>query len=324
MSIFKQYSGVVHTVPDITPELWDKVKAGDKIFLTNDVLAPIRLTDKNFEIPICISSRGKIELKEYKGTCIEYQRCRGIITEGINTRKGLYAFHGNENSNLLFTGMDCRDVGQEMFKITTTTDEAYDNIQIRATTMIGSGKKNKQYGEMIYVGNGSDPGLGVITNVLIDDCYIRDFTNEVIDIKGNCDSSIVTRNNIAEGEIIFNGVITIENTGWLGKRNSRHIIANNTISDVRQGRSSLINYICFGTGNIEIHDNKLTCHPSHVDKTVAIRGFTTFNNRAAKDVHSFNNEMIGFREWFKNRPHYGDSGTGLNYKCDFYQYKRGS
>lgn len=243
----------------------DESQAGDTIYVRAGTYGNAEFENKygNPTNPITLSAYpGEEHLAIIQGTSYSPQyglrvtNSNYIIVENLaftGTQKGI----GMEGSHhITIEGNLIHDVGQEAVSFRKNSS----NSIIQNNEIYNMGLQTPQFGEGIYIGNGSYPGSHSVTypdtthHITISDNEIYHTggqSAEGINVKGEADSIIIENNEIHDlivgtgGGINFDAITVDPNDGsyyYAKSVNRNHVVRNNTIYNIT--RSSV-----FSDGN---------------------------------------------------------------------------
>lgn len=278
-------------------------RANDVICVANQSQSSFKIRDFNPEAgkltiqPLALEQTVTISNQNYRGTGIFIENSRAIDLVGLTIEGGLYGVEVVDSSDIRLANLHVLNVGQEAL-VVKPKHQGGTNFIIENNLIEQTGKRNNQYGEGIYLGDGSLKTQHSVADIIVRNNVIQDTTSEAIDIKINANNVRVENNFIRNVDLKFNGAITI-GTEAAYLQGGDYFVLGNEIQAVtnRSGYRPLA--IAVGHGNTQIFDNKIEIQDS---KAIAICLMTTFMSE------NFN--LV----WLKNNTYIG-SGVKLNKEC---------
>ena len=304
-------SGVIRTVFDLAA-----TESGDSIIISDPTHDFINVSNYHFSPRITIRSAVRTLISRdvvNTGACIKFTNCSGFTLEGFETVGSLYGIELIDCYDFTIFNNLVHGCGQEAIAAKIFTNTILDNIQIKGNRVYSTGLANAQYGEAIYVGNGSNPLLGEIKNVVVTNNEIWNTTAEAIDIKDNVTSAKINDNKIYDCVLKFNGAISVAEAAVTGKKQANYEILRNDIANITNDNGQLANFIIVGGGNCNIGYNKLTTPAAPF--MVGIRTTKNATNTTTNNVYVHNNIITGFDEAQEIRANFG--GT-MNAPCNVF------
>lgn len=281
---------------------------------------------------IHIKGLNMFDSKPYGNTGLVFEKQTGSRTAGVMEIESSYIMlDGMRISNCGTYGImgynaekatvkDCKvfDIGQEAIefmpdkKLDGTMGHTLNGFHILNNELYQTGRDAAQRGEAIYMGFGSMPHTGFMTDVKIIGNNIHDTKEEAIDIKTSVRDVEILDNNIKNVELgnSGNGAITVDTdnfTAWddyttgtkvsiktrlLYKTANRFIIKGNRIENITNTYSKTTAYIRVGAGTGIITENTLVGHTPAKSYTVQIAVPPIFQNSLAKKVYVYNNTYV--------------------------------
>ncbi|MHA2939511.1 right-handed parallel beta-helix repeat-containing protein [Vibrio sp. RC27] len=225
----------------------------------------------------------------YSGTGVAIKNSKNIVVSGLKITGGLYGIYSTGSSDMTFTGNNIYDIGQEGIVIKSEiSQQPLSNFVVRNNVISNIGKKNSQYGEGIYLGDGRDNYNEELYDIEVVGNHIFNSGNEAIDVKINAKNVLIKSNTITDTQLHFNGAITVATAARYGE-DSNVRIEHNNISGVTNINGYRANGIAVGHGNVVIKDNVLI---EKSDNFIGVCVYTTFVNRNANTVTVENNNII--------------------------------
>ncbi|MCU4674816.1 right-handed parallel beta-helix repeat-containing protein [Catenovulum sp. 2E275] len=298
--------------------VYETVEQAIGVYQANDVICLTNQQQASFEIKNFTPGVGKltiqpvtgehvvnIENSDYRGAGVLIESSKNIELVGFSIHGGLYGVRVVDSSDIRLANLHVYNVGQEALSV-RPKHAGGSNYIIEDNYIEQTGKKNAQYGEAIYVGDGSLKATVPVSNIMVRNNTITHTTAEAIDIKTNAQQVRIENNIIRDINLKFNGAITvgIEDNFLIG---GDYQVINNDISGVtnRSGYRPL--GISVGHGNTQIFDNKINIFDK---KAIGVCLVTTFVNDYFKTVWLRANQYTG--EGIALSKRCGSAGTGVN------------
>lgn len=243
----------------------------------------------------------------YSGTGILIKDSKNLVISNLTVSGGLFGIYAIGSSDLTISDNTIYDVGQEAISIKSgNSSQTLNNFLVADNVITGTGKKNSQYGEGIYIGDGNDNYNQILHNITIENNNISKTLSEAIDIKINTKNVTIDSNAIVNTSLKFNGAITVATSDRFGE-DSNVIIKQNSIVGVENRLGYRPLGIAVGHGNAFITGNMII---EQEDKFVAVCLFSTFMNENANTVTLGDNKTI--TEGYELLRNCGSGGTGAS------------
>lgn len=298
---------------DVYPNMTDAINN----YQTNDVICVANQSQPAFKIrnfspeagkltiqPLAVEQKVTISNQNYRGTGVFIENSRAIDLVGFTIEGGLYGVEVIDSSDIRLADLHVLNVGQEAL-VVKPKHQGGTNFILENNFIENTGKRNSQYGEGIYLGDGSLKTQHSISDIKVRNNVIQNTTSEAIDIKINANNVRVENNVIRNVDLKFNGAITIGTEAAFLKGGDYFVLGNDIQAVTnRSGYRPL--GIAVGHGNTQIFNNKIEIADP---KAIAICLMTTFMDEQFNQVWVQSNLYSG--EGRLLNPQCGNGGTGI-------------
>lgn len=256
-----------------------------------------------------------IKSRHYSGTGIAIKNSNGIVIDGLIITGGLYAIFIQDSSDISLLSNRVFNTGNQAISIKPRYSGGK-NYLIENNVIFNTGLLSPQYGEGIYIGDGSytkdRSQLKIkytVSNVLVKNNLIHHTGNEAIDVKANAYNVKIIQNRINHINLKFNAAITIATESSFAPLGGYQVV-DNVLSNITNRSGYRAIGIAAGHGDTFIKDNLII---NDQDKFTAICLFTTFLNPSLNKVTLENNKLVGAGLAFSEAC---TGGTKSNAKAD--------
>ncbi|QFI37490.1 right-handed parallel beta-helix repeat-containing protein [Moritella marina ATCC 15381] len=256
-----------------------------------------------------------IKNRNYSGTGITISNSSGVVIDGLIITGGLYAIFIQDSSDISLLSNRVFNTGNQAISIKPRYSGGK-NYLIENNVIFNTGLLSPQYGEGIYIGDGSyskdRTRLKIrytVSNVLVKNNLIHHTGNEAIDVKANAYNVKIIQNSIDHIDLKFNAAITIATESSFAPLGGYQIV-DNILSNITNRSGYRAIGIAAGHGDTFIKDNLII---NDKDKFTAICLFTTFLNPILNKVTLENNKLVGVGLPFSDAC---TGGTKSNAKAD--------
>ncbi|PKH06255.1 hypothetical protein CXF93_10040 [Moritella sp. Urea-trap-13] len=236
-----------------------------------------------------------IKSRYYQGTGLTIKNSNGIIIEGLIITGGLSAILIQDSSNISITSNRVFNTGNQAISI-KPRHYGGSHYLIKDNIVFNTGMLNPQYGEGLYIGDGSYTKdrsrlriQHTVRDVTIMNNIIHHTGNEAIDVKANAYDVKILNNTINDINLKFNAAITIATESSFAEFGG-YIIEGNVLTNIHNRSGYRPIAIAVGHGDTVIKDNIIV---DEAKKFVAICLFTTFLNPKLNKVTLEHNILIG-------------------------------
>ena len=237
----------------------------------------------------------KITHSNYRGVGVVISNSQGIIVRDLIINGGLNAINIYDSSNISLIANVIFNIGNQAVSIKPKVYGGSDYL-IKNNIIFNTGLRQAQYGEGIYLGNGTykkdKSGLAVsqtVHNIDVIGNYIYNTNNEAIDVKSNAYNVNIVGNYISDVNLKFNAAITIGTEASFAS-NGGYLVEKNTITNVHNRSGWRPIGIAVGHGDTIVKDNLII---DNKKITLAICMYSTFLNPKLNKVRVQNNQLIG-------------------------------
>ncbi|WAJ70981.1 right-handed parallel beta-helix repeat-containing protein [Catenovulum adriaticum] len=286
-------------------------------YQTNDVICVANQSQPAFKIrdfspesgkltiqPLAVEKKVTISNQNYRGTGVFIENSRSIDLVGFTIEGGLYGVEVIDSSDIRLSDLHVLNVGQEAL-VVKPKHQGGTNFILENNLIEHTGKRNNQYGEGIYLGDGSLKTQHSVSDIKVRNNVIQNTTSEAIDIKINANNVRVENNVIRNVDLKFNGAITI-GTEAAFLKGGDYFVLGNDIKAVTNRSGYRPQGIAVGHGNTQIFNNKIEIADA---KAIAICLMTTFMDEQFNQVWVQSNLYTG--EGRLLNPQCGNGGTGI-------------
>lgn len=178
----------------------------------------------------------------------------------------LFGVYYDNSSDIKIDGGQAFNCGQEGISCVLTVDEPQTKWRVTNNIVYNTGLRTPDtgnfYGEGIYLGSGTYPNYGPVTDVICDNNIVYNCLAEGIDCKSNVVQAEITNNYVHSLRIPYNGAITVGSENETGPAYSGTptiLIEGNKTENIDAYTGSeftVYSHCTVGRGNVIVRDNQ--------------------------------------------------------------------